>query len=137
VHCVEYRANLSHLYKMTCPVFRSRFLWLPPERRPCPFPGWSIASNSQVTEKPAASSQWKAGLRPAKYDGSIAWVHPATIARKVSLSTHQTAGPCHVQAGFLDRYIEALDPQHMHFLQVRQSTTSRSIVKELGRPYRQ
>src|SRR5882762_10944544 len=92
--------------------FRSRFLWLLLSVG-LSLPGWSIASNSQVTEKPAASSQWKP-VSPGKYDGSIAWVTATMLERFHYL--HQPLDRA-MSSRFLDRYIEALDPQHMHFLQ--------------------
>ncbi len=76
-------------------------------------PTLSTASNNKATEKPAGSTHLSA-VSPGKYDGSIAWV-TATMLEKYHY-LHQPLDRS-MSSRFLDRYIEGLDPQHLHFLQ--------------------
>ena len=69
---------------------------------------------SQVVEKTNTAARKLTPVSPGKFDGSIAWV-TATMLEKYHYS-HQALDRS-MSSRFLDRYIEALDPQHLHFLQ--------------------
>jgi carboxyl-terminal processing protease len=71
------------------------------------------ASNSQTTDK-TPTPPHIAPVSPGKYDGSISWV-TATMLEKFHY-LHQPLDRA-MSSRFLDRYIESLDPQHLHFLQ--------------------
>src|SRR5690349_11153227 len=92
---------------------RLRFLWLFLSLG-LAFQAFSIPSETPTSDKTNAVAHKLAPVSPGKYDGSIAWV-TATMLEKYHYS-HQALDRS-MSSKFLDRYIEALDPQHLHFLQ--------------------
>src|SRR5262245_61550485 len=77
-------------------------------------PAFSTPSDNQTAEKTSATNRQWSPVSPGKYDGSIAWV-TATMLEKYHY-LHQPLDRA-MSSRFLDRYIEALDPQHLHFIQ--------------------
>src|SRR3954465_8372228 len=78
------------------------------------FQAFSTPSDTQTSEKTNAAPRKITPVSPGKYDGSIAWV-TATMLEKYHYS-HQALDRS-MSSRFLDRYIEGLDPQHLHFIQ--------------------
>src|SRR5436190_10302369 len=93
--------------------FRLRFVWLFLSLV-LVLPALSTPSDSQTAEKAGIAARKWTPVSPGKYDGSVAWV-TATMLEKYHY-LHQTLDRS-MSSRFLDRYIEALDPQHLHFLQ--------------------
>src|SRR5436190_2217995 len=91
---------------------RLRFLWLLLSLC-CVLPV-STRADEQPAEKATATGHKSSSASPGKYDGGIAWVTATMLERYHYL--HQPLDRA-MSSRFLDRYIEALDPQHMHFLQ--------------------
>jgi carboxyl-terminal processing protease len=92
---------------------RLRFLWLFLSLG-LAFQAFSTPSETPTSDKTNVVAHKVAPVSPGKYDGSIAWV-TATMLEKYHYS-HQALDRS-MSSKFLDRYIEALDPQHLHFLQ--------------------
>src|SRR5215471_605469 len=71
------------------------------------------SSGTDATTNETKKAAWTP-IRPGKYDATIAW-YVARMLEDYHYSKHTLDREW--SSKFLDRYLETLDPQHLHFLQ--------------------
>ena len=77
--------------------------------------GWARATSAELTPlADGASTNVFHPIKPGPVDGQIATVTARLLERYHYLRPHFDGS---VSSKFLDRYLETLDPQHLHFLQ--------------------